>query len=364
MEFHTATCTSGVLKRLADLYRARGNVLRSAAFLTRYLRVKPQDSHAANQLSVLLDGPELPRDPTRNGARPGGQTGTNERLRTRDIIAGIKTGGHIEPARPSRPASPMSSGSPRSPGSSGSSGASGSVSFDAPTLARPSSIGMRPVTSQQPRLNGLPNVPTGVTSPSGAPPMVVVAGGDRDRPFLFAHPLLLVVGAVVVAGLVLAFFSRFIRTSVDDVQLAMSDNEHRVGQAEESNINRLRKSYLDEAQGQFDRGNWAASARQVNLLLATNPPAEQALAGMWIRAHARLKLDDKRSARVDLEEYVHQSTLADPHRDEAKRTLDALYAEQAAQAQAPVLNDVGAQPSAPLPDAPATPATPAGGGRF
>ena len=47
----------GLLKRLADLYRAVGNVHRSAAYLRRYLKVRPQDSQAQHLLGQLL-GPE------------------------------------------------------------------------------------------------------------------------------------------------------------------------------------------------------------------------------------------------------------------------------------------------------------------
>ena len=73
----------GLLKRLADLHRAAGNLRESARALKRYLRLK-DDVAALQQLVVLLWGP---------GSDPSLVTGTLQRLRTQDIMAGVKTGG-------------------------------------------------------------------------------------------------------------------------------------------------------------------------------------------------------------------------------------------------------------------------------
>ncbi len=83
----------GLLKRLADLHRAAGNMRESARALKRYLRVK-DDAAALQQLVALLWGP---------GSDPNLVTGTIQRLRTQDIIAGLKTGGMpaLKPDKPS-----------------------------------------------------------------------------------------------------------------------------------------------------------------------------------------------------------------------------------------------------------------------
>ncbi|HEY4221004.1 MAG TPA: protein kinase, partial [Myxococcota bacterium] len=301
----------GVLKRLADLYRARGHVQLAAAFLTRYLRVKPTDTVASMQLHVMLDG-------------PGDAPATGERLRTRDIMSGIKTGGHVDAARPIRPeARPEPVLRPVMASQANASPPSSAVSSGLDTHARARSV---------PRA-----APASGTLTTATIDHTIVVAGASDDTRLRVHPLLLLIGAVVVAGIVLAFFSRFVKTTVDDVQLAVSDNEGHGAAIEANNIERMRKNYLVDAQGQLDRGNWAAAARAVNLLLASSPPAEVALPGMWIRAQARLKLNDKRSARGDLEEYLKQTPITDGNRDEAKKLLDEIYAGEAAAAGGPAL---------------------------
>lgn len=44
----------GLLRRISDLYKADGNPFKSAVYLREYLRVKPTDSHAQNQLRLML----------------------------------------------------------------------------------------------------------------------------------------------------------------------------------------------------------------------------------------------------------------------------------------------------------------------
>jgi hypothetical protein len=49
----------GLLRRAADLHRADGNPFKAAAWLYEYLKVKPTDSHARNQLEHLTGGEQL-----------------------------------------------------------------------------------------------------------------------------------------------------------------------------------------------------------------------------------------------------------------------------------------------------------------
>lgn len=366
---------AGVLKRLADLYKARGHVLLAAAFLTRYLRVKPQDSVAAQQLSVLIDGPSpagAGRGPLTieraGGERSGNgsandreRTGSGERMQTRDIIAGIKTGGQISPVPPRRAMGPASAQS-QVGGQGGHGGARESTdprraapprAEIATTVQLSTAERAPPMTMQGRAAPGAPHVPQ-FAGPQGAvaTPSVIITGND-DRVRASIHPIYMVIGALVVAGIVIAFFGRFVRTTVDDVQLAINDNAAHVGASEANAIERLRRSYLEEAKGHLERGNHSAAARQINLLLATNPPAEQALEGIWLRAQARLRLNDQMSARIDLEEYLKQSTLSDPHRAEAKKMLDDIYAAKAAAAEPPANLVVPPFPSSAPSSAPA-----------
>jgi hypothetical protein len=330
--FQKTPAAPGVLKRLADLYRARGQIVYAAAFLTRYLRQKPTDSHAAQQLLVMLEGPD-------------GDTGTNGKLRTQDIVAGIKTGGHVGPALPRPNKDGIHAKGPLT-----------AVGLHQPSASAPPSQsagpqtqgGLRPPTMTQARPHtGLvpqPGMPahgpqTGVSDsgrPRERPQVVVNAVASEGRTTFSISPMILLVGAVIVAGLVMALFSKFVSTSVDVVQKNLSDNEQQVGRIETNNMERLRKGYLDEAAAQLELKNPNAAVRQVNLLLATDPPGDQALAGIWLRAKARLALNEWRSARADLEEYMHQATLSDPKREEAKKLLMDIHEK--------VANDSGLVP--------------------
>ena len=78
----------GLLKRAADVARADGDLLAAATFLKRYLKVRPQDTHAAMQLTALVGDVDV--------AAPLGAGGTSvlvPRLDTAQIMAGVKTGG-------------------------------------------------------------------------------------------------------------------------------------------------------------------------------------------------------------------------------------------------------------------------------
>lgn len=74
-----------LLMQLAQLSKADGNLLKAAMFLRRYLRVKPNDSYVANQLGQLMG--ERGRG-TSTQILPAPQGGS-----TRDLMAGVKTGG-------------------------------------------------------------------------------------------------------------------------------------------------------------------------------------------------------------------------------------------------------------------------------
>jgi|CXWL01.1.fsa_nt_gi serine/threonine protein kinase/TolA-binding protein len=74
-----------LLQQLAQLYKLEGNLIQSAIYIKRYLRVRPNDSYASNQL-FQLTGERL-------RALIPSSVGTPKGLSTRDLVAGIKTGG-------------------------------------------------------------------------------------------------------------------------------------------------------------------------------------------------------------------------------------------------------------------------------
>ncbi|MBX7115484.1 MAG: protein kinase [Myxococcaceae bacterium] len=77
---------TGVLQQLAQLYKREGNLLQAAIYLKRYLRLLPQDGYVANQL-FQLTGERVRAMPTAAGLNQ------NRAMGTRDLVAGIKTGG-------------------------------------------------------------------------------------------------------------------------------------------------------------------------------------------------------------------------------------------------------------------------------
>lgn len=84
------------LQQLAQLYKLEGNLFKSAIYVKRYLRLRPGDSYAANQL-FQLTGERL-NAPT--AALAVGES-------TRELMAGVKTGGfkaqgRVRPSAPTR----------------------------------------------------------------------------------------------------------------------------------------------------------------------------------------------------------------------------------------------------------------------
>ncbi len=258
----------GLLKRAADLYRGAGVPRLAAAYLLRYLQERPGDSVAAMQLAILVDG-------TPDSAP---RTHTPHRLSTREIVAGINTGGRADAA----------------------------------------------VVQTRHRERGVASsrAPALTTGTGGPAPIVVMTsgGGGLSIPgFVWA------LGAVIVAGLVLAFFSRFVSHTVDAVQMSVSDNTEQVGRIEVNNSERQRAQQLSKAEGLLERGDHQAVITTVNELIASRPPATVVLSAVLLRAASREALNDGVSARLDIETFLRESSVDDPRRDAAKEKLDQLY---------------------------------------
>ncbi len=74
-----------LITQLAQLYKMEGNLLRASSYLKRYLKLKPNDAYVSNQLFQLTG------DRARTGEKTGviaAPSGT-----TKELVAGIKTGG-------------------------------------------------------------------------------------------------------------------------------------------------------------------------------------------------------------------------------------------------------------------------------
>jgi len=84
--------------QLANLYRLEGNLVRAVSYLKRYLRLKPTDAYVASQLTQLTG--------ERRGLPPPAEKKAES---TRDLVAGIKTGGLKAQAKPSAPPPPAQS---------------------------------------------------------------------------------------------------------------------------------------------------------------------------------------------------------------------------------------------------------------
>jgi hypothetical protein len=260
----------GLLKRAADLYRASGVPRLAAAYLLRYLQERPGDSVAANQLSILVDGAP---DSGHLTQQP------QQRLATRDIVAGINTGGAAAAA----------------------------------------------VVQTRHRERGQP--PSGSTntaSTAGPAPVVIMTAGADDGARM--PPLVWLLLGLGAATLAIVVFVRFVRTSVDTVQMTVSDNTEQIGRMETNNAERRRAQQLSKAQGLLERGQHQAVINTINELMAERPPNAVVLEAVLLRAASREALNDGVSARLDLELFLRESLVNDPRRPAAKERLDRLYA--------------------------------------
>jgi hypothetical protein len=261
----------GLLKRAADLYRAAGVPRLAAAYLLRYLQERPGDSVAATQLAILVDG-----------TADNVQTQQPVRLSTRDIVAGINTGG----------------------------GAAGAV------------VQTRHRDRGQPANS--PAMASVTTSTGGPAPIVVMTSSANVEARM--PPLVWGLLGLGIATIAIVAFVRFVRTSVDTVQMTVSDNTEQIGRMETNNTERRRAQQLSKAQGLLERGQHQAVINTINELMAEQPPNAIVLDAVLLRAASREALNDGVSARLDLELFLRESLVNDPRRPAAKERLDRLYA--------------------------------------
>lgn len=290
----------GPVKRVADLYRARGDIHRFVVFIRRYLRLRPTDSHAIRQLEACVAGVEA--------AEP---------LRTREILAGVRTGGWAVVTNEQKVAA---------------------LALQQPaTGRRPTTRVLAAAATQVVRTNTTPvqakgsgeasiraaaaarAVPLGVVAPDDGWATVIREAWERWG----RRGSVVVAGLLVVAG-VARFSARSVEVAVDTTQVVLSDNAAAVGAIEHNDIARRQQNALKDAIGHANAGDHLKVVLDVNRLLAMQPPAGIALQGLMLRARARVQLKQVDAARKDYEQLVNDLPLTDPMRLSARDELNAL----------------------------------------
>ncbi len=310
---------AGPLKRLADLYRARGDIHRAVVFLRRYLREKPTDSQAQNQLELCVAGVPTPT------LTPQGK------LQTQDILAGVKTGGWAAVSI-DRKELALSLQQPK-PGVRAPAGGKGPklLPSSPPPPAASSTMVVRGPDDVRTRIKNAAaaNVATsasvGVGGVRGArvddDSFGAVASSYWER---FGRKMTVAAVFLGAFAFVVWLFSVVVDASVGTTQQVLSDNAAHVGAIEQNDIARRQENHLKDAISHENGEDWQRAIRDVNLLLASKPPASMALDGLLIRARCRVQLRDRESARRDFEEFLAQTPLSDPRRVAIKQQLDAL----------------------------------------
>ena len=298
----------GPVMRVADLYRARGDIHRFVVFMRRYLRLRPDDSHALNRLQVCIEGVS------------SATRGTEGRLRTREILAGVRTGGWARVAEAHKEA--------------------------ALALQRPT-IGRRPATA--------PAKPVAPAAFMQRDPSVALSADDARARIhcaaVAARPIRLGTAApasgvfsatvqhihtawgsrLLVAALLLVAFaavaqraSKTVETAINSTQVALGDNTAAAGAIELNDVARRQRNLFKDVTAYFNSSDHLNVIVAVGALLASNPPGDLALPAVLTRARSLVSLRQNDAARIDYEHYLGQLPLIHPMRAIAIDELNAL----------------------------------------
>lgn len=287
---------AGPLKRLADLYRARGDIHRAAVFMRRYLRERPNDSHARHQLETWVVGQPAPM------LTPQGK------LQTADILAGIRTGGWaaVEPARKELALA---------------------LTQPKPSVATATARAL----PAHARTEFFERAPVATSTPAQRPTLVATVMRADDpslssaaASFWESHGRRMVVAAGFLGalGTVIFLFARVVDVSVASTQRVLSDNQAGVGQIEEADILRKQENTLKNAVEYENADDCNRAVVEVTRLLALRPPGRIALDGLLVRGRCRYRLGEADAGRRDLEEFLAQSPLSDARRVHAQQLLE------------------------------------------
>lgn len=292
----------GVLKRLADLHRAAGNLRESARFMKRYLRQK-DDAAALQQLVTLLYGP---------GSDPGLVTGTLQRLaaqpagagalRTQDIVAGVKTGGSMRPQIPLKERTEA--------------GLSGLDAEKKAAIARAAEGRTGTTGRPQPR-----------TTSEEAQQIRDLADPDQGlfsqiREQLGGWFWLGVAGAVVVVMIVIA--SQFIVGGVKTAQEGLKKNVEGEAINEEVAVFNWQATKLNEARTALEAGSFVKCSVAATQALEGDKTVKLMRDAWWMQAQCALLAGDTSQAKDALESFAENAIATDPRYATAKAQLQAI----------------------------------------
>lgn len=249
-------------RRIADLYQAARCPRQHAIHLWRYVRERADDTHALQQLCVLLDG-------------PGTAHLTQARLSTRSIVAGIRTGGKAS-GRPS---------------------------------PHPAAVVVQ-------RRDPSDRPPAKTSQVAG-----VVGGSPLSSSTSLAGRALLAL--VVVAGAILVV--RLAVDTAGAAKKTLAVNEQALAERQITAEVRSAARRLIDADQALAAHNWALARTLATEVLATPSSLDEAQQARAIRARASVGVGDVDAARADLEAYRSRVVRDDdPFLREANALLTQL----------------------------------------
>lgn len=292
----------GLMKRLADLHRAAGNMRESARYLKRYLRLK-DDSAAVQQLVALLWGP---------GSDPALVTGTNQRLRTQDIMAGLKTGG-MPAIRPDKPLRERAAAN-----------LTGEQKAAIATAAR--SRSQNPATSTG--MGSGPNGPMLSFQTPSSDARDLAGAGYQDSAFERIRESLggffwigvagVVIVAFIVGGAVLS------RSLVGAAQQDMKRHVEGEVIKQEDTVFNLQRTKLHEARDALEKGNFIGCTIAASVALEGEKTANLVLDAKWLIGQCALLAGDVSTAKDALEDFKNFANINDKRFELANTQLKAI----------------------------------------
>jgi tRNA A-37 threonylcarbamoyl transferase component Bud32 len=292
---------AGVLKRLADLHRAAGDIREYARWTKRYLRQK-DDVAALQQLTVLLWGP---------GSDPSLVTSTIQKLRTQDIIQGVKTGG-MPAIKPDKP---------RTDGTT-TGATAGRHDVDAEKKA---AIAEAARAAAARRAAGGAVGALGTSSHESAEFGATL--GSQGLFTTLREQLgawwWVFIGGSVVAGIVFVA-ARGVVAGVNVAQDGLKKHDEGQLIAEENATFDMQRTKLNEATAALARGSFVACSLAAQQSLAGETTAKLVLDAKWLVAQCSLLARDAPSAQDALQDFKDNANISDRRYEIAKTQLKAL----------------------------------------
>jgi thioredoxin-like negative regulator of GroEL len=287
----------GLIKRLADLHRAAGNMRESARYLKRYLRQK-DDSATVQQLLALLWGP---------GSDPALVTGTINKLSTQDIMAGLKTGG-MPALKPEKPLKERAAANLTGTQKAAIAEAAQRRATVTGTSAQPAPAtgGFQTTSDEARHIASL--------SDDG----IFEQLRERFGAFFWLGVAGVVVVVMVVVGAKLS--SALVSTAQKDMK------KHAEGEVlrEEDTMFNLQTTKLNEAKDALKRGSFVACANAAHMALEGEKTAKFVLDAKWLIAQCSLLAGDTMAARDALQDFKDNANIRDKRFELANTQLKAI----------------------------------------